>query len=273
MSIKVDSEIRVYSEEEFHALAYRVMGIIFEVRNELGRLMEESVYQQSIRRRCEAAGIVPARREVEIRVSHGSFQKSYFMDLLIACGVMVETKTVAALGDAHHAQALQYLMLAGMHHGLLVNLSQEEVKKRFVSTSIDVVERRRVRVIDSEWKSLNDSSERLRNVFLEILADWGAFLQTSLYREAIIHIFGGPSVALQRIPIYDGNAELGNHQVCLIAEDTALALTAVKDDTTRLHVHLQRFLEHTKLTCIQWINMDNHDICFRTLMNRGTPAI
>ena len=43
MPIEVDSKIRVFTEDEFHALAYRVMGIIFEVHNELGRLMEESV--------------------------------------------------------------------------------------------------------------------------------------------------------------------------------------------------------------------------------------
>jgi len=32
--------------------------------------------------------------------------------------------------------------------------------------------------------------------------------------------------------------------------------------------HLQEFLGHTKLACIQWINMDNHDIEFRTLEKR-----
>ena len=31
---------------------------------------------------------------------------------------------------------------------------------------------------------------------------------------------------------------------------------------------LQRFLGHTELVCIQWINMDNHDIEFKTLERR-----
>lgn len=84
MPIHVDSNIRVFSQDEFHPLAHRVMGIIFSVHNDFGRLMEEGVYQRTIRRRCEAAGIIPSRREVQITVAHDDFRKPYFMDLLLA---------------------------------------------------------------------------------------------------------------------------------------------------------------------------------------------
>lgn len=265
MPIEVDSEIRVFSQDEFHALAHRAMGVIFGVHNDFGRLMEEGIYQQAIRRRCEEAGIVPARREVEIKVRYGDFRKSYFMDLLFAYGLMVESKTVEALNDAHHAQTLHYLLLTGMRHGLLVNLRSGVVKKRYVSTTLDLVERRRFVVQDGDWQPVNESSRRLHRIFLELLADWGAFLSTSLYRQAIIHFFGGPSVALRRITIYDRNAVVGTHEVCLIAEDTALALTALKDGKVQMKDHLRRFVGHTKLARIQWINMDNHVIEFRTL--------
>jgi len=265
MPIEVDSEVRVFSDEEFHALTHRVLGVVFDVHNDFGRLMEEEIYQQAIRRRCELAGIIPARREVEIKVRYKDFQKSYFMDLLFACGLMVESKTVEVLNNAHHAQALHYLLLTGMRHGLLINLRQGEVKKRYVSTTLDLAERRRFVVHDNDWQASNDSSQRLRDIFLGLLADWGAFLQTSLYREAIIHFFGGPSVALRRITIYDGNAALATHEVCLIADDTAVALTALKDGKVQMKDHLQKFLSHTNLASIQWINMNNHDIEFRTL--------
>jgi len=156
-----------------------------------------------------------------------------------------------------------------MRHGLLINLRPAEVKKRYVSTTLDLAERRRFVVHDTDWQaSNNDSSQRLRDIFLALLADWGAFLRTSLYREAIIHFFGGPSVALQRITIYDGNAALATHEVCLIADDTAVVLTALKDGKVQMKDHLQKFLNHTNLVSIQWINMDNHDIEFRTLKKR-----
>lgn len=63
-----------------------------------------------------------------------------------------------------------------------------------------------------------------------------------------------------------------NSAVCwtktLIADDTALALTAIKDGKQAMKMHLTKFLDHTRLACIQWINMDNHEIEFRTLQKR-----
>ena len=267
MPIELDSEIRVFSENEFHSLAHRVMGIVFRLHHDFGRLMNEEIYKQAIRQRCEEVGIVPARREVGIKVRYGDFEKSYFMDLLFALGLMVEAKTVESLNERHHAQALHYLLLTGMRHGLLVNLRPAKVEKRYVSTTLDVAERRRFVVHDSEWQPTNEPSKRLRNLFLELLSDWGAFLQISLYRDAVIQHFGGPAAALRRISIYDGNVEIGSHEVCLIADDSALSLTALKLGKDEMKEHLKKFLAHTRLTYIQWINMDNHDIEFRTLQS------
>lgn len=265
MPIEVDSETRVFSEEEFQPLARNVIGIAFQVHNEFGRLMDEEVYKRALRGRCEEAGILPARGEVEIKVCYRNFEKQYFMDLLFAYGLMVEAKTVEKLNNAHHGQAIHYLLLGGMKHGLLVNLRPGRVEKQFVSTTLDLAERRRYVVRDSDWTSLNDASQRLRQILVALLDDWGAFLQTTLYREAIIHFFGGPEIALRRIPIYDGDREVGTHEVCLLADDTALALTALKIGKDHMKDHLRRFLSHTRLTCLQWINMHNHDIEFHTL--------
>ena len=77
MPIEVDADIRIFSEGEFHSVAEKVIGIVFGVHNDLGRLMDEEVYKQAIRKRCEAAGFVPARREVQIRVRHHDFEKMY----------------------------------------------------------------------------------------------------------------------------------------------------------------------------------------------------
>ncbi len=185
MPIEIDSEIRVLSEGEFHSIAERVIGIVFGVHNDLGRLMDEGIYEQAIRRRCELAGIVPARREVQVKARYRDFEKSYYMDLLFSLGLMVEAKTVERLNKAHHAQTLHYLMLAGMHHGLLVNLRPGKVEKQFVSTTLDLSERRRFTVHESDWEPVNEASQQLRELLSELLNDWGAFLQTTLYREAI----------------------------------------------------------------------------------------
>ena len=265
MPIEVNTELRNYTQDEFHALAHQVMGIVFQVHNDLGRLMDESIYQTAIACRCETAGIVPVQREVEIQVAYRGFQKSYFMDLLLMSGMMVELKTVSQLNRSHRAQALNYLLLSEMQHGLLVNLRSDRVQKQFVSTTLDAAARRRIIVDDAHWRPANDASRRLHSIFLDLLADWGAFLQTSLYREAVVACFGGSTAALQRIPIYDADTVVGTHEVCLITDDTAFALTAVKRGKLQMADQLKRFLSHTGLSSIQWINMDNHHIEFKTL--------
>jgi GxxExxY protein len=266
MPIVVDSPIRVFSQDEFHALAHRVLAIVFGVHNEFGRLMDEEVYKQAIRRRCEAAGIVPARREVEIRVTHGNFSKSYFMDLLFAFGLMVEAKTAESLTNKHCSQALHYLLLSEMRHGLVLNLRSSKVQWQYVSTTLDIDQRRRYRVDDSRYLSVNEASRQLRGLVVELLDDWGAFLETSLYRAAVIDSFGGPEVAVQRIGIHDHGTPLGTQETCLIADDTAFALTAMTKVKAEMQDHLQRFLAHTSLNAIQWINMDHHEIDFHTLV-------
>ena len=80
MPIEVDSEILILDRDEFHLLAHRILGIAFDVHNEFGRLLDESIYKRAIALRCAAAGILPARQEVQITVRFEGFEKQYFMD-------------------------------------------------------------------------------------------------------------------------------------------------------------------------------------------------
>ncbi len=193
----------------------------------------------------------------------------YFMDLLFAFGLMVEAKTVESLTKAHFSQTLHYLMLTGMSHGLLMNLRPERVEHQFVSTTLDLAERRRFTIHDADFRPINEPNRWLREMVPRLLADWGAFLQVALYREAIIHFLGGPEVALRKIPILDSDQTLGFDEVCLLSDDTALAFTALTDGQLRMRDHLERFLGHTRLACIQWINLNHHDIEFTTLVGSG----
>ena len=106
----------------------------------------------------------------------------------------------------------------------------------------------------------------MRDLLSAILDDWGAFLQVSLYREAIAHFFSGAGCALKRIPVFDGQHEVGQHEVCLIAEDTCLAMTALKSGAETMQNHLQRFLSHTNLACLQWVNFNHHEIKLQTFI-------
>ncbi|MDV6033433.1 MAG: GxxExxY protein [Phycisphaera sp. RhM] len=265
MPIEVDSQIRVLDRDEFQKLAHRIMGIIFSTHNEFSRLLEETPFKNAIRRRCERAGVLPARREVEITVSHKGFRKSYFMDLLLANAIMVEAKTVECLTPAHEAQAINYLLLSGMKHGLLVNLRTPRVQKRFVSTNLDSEARHRFNVHAQRWRAVNEASVRLRNVFEDLLTDWGAFLSASLYREALVSLLQSSRGALRRVPIFDERCQIGMHDIFLIDDQTAMSITSLTSGAPEMERQLRRLLLHTKLPCLQWINLKHHDVHLTTL--------
>src|SRR5690348_11638496 len=117
MSIEISTAIQAFDQEKFHTLDRRVMGIIFDIHNEFGPLLDEGLYKLAIAERCLTLGIQPVEREVRIRVQHATFSKDYFMDLLFCGGAMLEAKVAEALVPAHRAQALNYLLLAGLKHG------------------------------------------------------------------------------------------------------------------------------------------------------------
>jgi GxxExxY protein len=265
MPIEVATPIRVLDQEEFHALNRRVMAIVFEVHNEFGRLLDELLFKREIAARCEAAGIVPAQREVQVRVTHEGFCKDYFLDLLFCHGLLLEAKTAERFTPAHRAQDLNYLLLTGMQHGMLVNLRPERVQHEFISTQLTPEKRRRFTVVDKGWCATEERSTQLREKVVALLKDWGGFLEIGLYREALTHFLGGPEAVIQAVPVYFGERLLGHQRVHLLDAKTGFALTALTGDRRNLEDHQRRFLCHTPLEALQWVNLNHHQIEFSTL--------
>ncbi len=264
MPIECQDEIRAIGETEFHQIEHTVVGVAFEVHNALGRLLEEDNYQGAIAARCRRLGL-DARREMWIRVTHADFLKEYRVDLMVERGVVVETKTVAKLNPAHHAQVLNYLLLTETHHGSLINLRPTSVEKRFVSTTLTYEDRSRIRTKERDWQPLTPEFTRVRECILALFQDWGAYLEKALYLEALTHFLGGKGNVIRRIPIFDLGEEVGRQEVHLLAPDIALALTAIRGETNLMELHQRRFLSHTNLQAIAWINLNGPEIQFTTL--------
>lgn len=70
--------IKAISEEEFHVLDYKVMGLAFSIQRELGRFWNEMIYQKELAYRCQQAGFEHVATEVPIRVSYQDFNKFYY---------------------------------------------------------------------------------------------------------------------------------------------------------------------------------------------------
>jgi GxxExxY protein len=216
MPIEVSTGIQACEQEEFYALDRRVMAVVFDVHNEFGRLFDEELYKCEIAARCVAIGVEPAEREVRIRVSHESFIKDYFMDLLFCHGFMLEAKVAERLVAAHRGQSLNYLLLAGLKHGRLVNLRTERVQHEFVSTTLTPEERRRLSVVESGWVEMNAESRQLKARTIELLEDWGGFLDVNLYREALVHFLGGAGSGCQAVEVFSGSRRVGTQNPQLL---------------------------------------------------------
>jgi GxxExxY protein len=267
MPIEIQSGIRIYGQEEFHSLTRRVLRLAFDVHNEFGRLLDEELCKRELANRCLDAGIAPVQMEVRIRLVHDDYWKDYFMDLLLADGLMVETKAAVHLTSAHHGQALNYLLLAGMQHGLLINFRSSHVEHRFVSTRLTPDRRRQYQIDTNRWMADDPAATWLHDHMLQLLDDWGAFLEVTLYRDAIIHFLGGPDVACRPVQVFSGTDTLGTQNLFLLTDMTAFSISAIITNPSEYEYHLSRFLCHTQLDHIHWINLNHHKIAFVTIAN------
>ena len=136
MPIHVGTAIRRMEDEEFKARVYDLMGHVFDVHNELGRLFHEKIYQREV-----AFRVPDAEREVPIEVHFDDFTKTYYIDLLIDGGVIIEMKAVETLAERHKRQLMHYLFLTGLPHGKLVNVRLEQVEHAFVNNVLSLAAR------------------------------------------------------------------------------------------------------------------------------------
>lgn len=267
MPIHVHHPIEVFDQERFHRVDKVVTGIAFDIHNEFGRYLDERLYQRELARRCLAAGLA-VEPELRMTASLDDFSKDYFADHLVNAGVIVETKAVAALTPAHTGQTLNYLFLCGLHHGTLLNFRPERVQHEFVSTSLKPADRRRFEVVADDWHPVCPQCDRLRSHLLRMLAEWGTHLDPLLYRDALTHFLGGEAQVTREISVESEGGSLGGQTMHLLADDIAFSVTASTHHPESVGEHQRRFLHHTRLRALQWVNLNHSRIELRTLKGR-----
>lgn len=70
----------------------------------------------------------------------------------------------------------------------------------------------------------------------------------------------------EKIGIKNNSRVLGYQKVHLLNPQTAFKISAAKKHLSLYEQHLRVFLHHTKLAAIQWINFNNHNITFQTIL-------
>jgi GxxExxY protein len=102
-------------------LTDKIIGVFYDVYNELGHGFLESTCAESLRIALEDSGLSVAR-EVPVPVwFRGRKVGQYYADLIVGGVVLVELKAARALESAHEAQLLHYLRATEVEVGLLLN--------------------------------------------------------------------------------------------------------------------------------------------------------
>jgi GxxExxY protein len=104
---------------KYRDLTQRIIGVFFEVYNELGHGFLESVYEKSFKVALSASGL-HVLTKIEVPVWFRGQQVGDFeADMLVERCVLIELKAGRALDSAHEAQLLNYLRATEIEVGIL----------------------------------------------------------------------------------------------------------------------------------------------------------
>ena len=105
-------------------LMYPIVGVLHDVRTELGPGLNESVYQEGLELELQDQKIPYEREKCINPTYHGREMSAMFRLDFVCCGnTIIECKAVSKLTADHRAQLFNYMRLTKLRMGILVNFS------------------------------------------------------------------------------------------------------------------------------------------------------
>lgn len=111
-------------------ITYKIRGCIFNVYNNLGPGLFESVYEAALVYELKKAGL-NVKKQVELAVHYDDIilDVGFRIDILVENQILIELKSVEALSKVHYKQVITYLKLSDLHIGLLVNFNTDKINE------------------------------------------------------------------------------------------------------------------------------------------------
>lgn len=115
-------------------LTEAIIGVFYQVYNELGQGFLESVYELAMQAVLEEVGFAVQRQKLIKVHFRGRTVGVFRMDMLVEGCVALELKCCRALDPVHEAQLLNYLRASELEVGLLLNFgSKPQVRRMQIS--------------------------------------------------------------------------------------------------------------------------------------------
>jgi GxxExxY protein len=114
-----------------------ILDAAFRIHTRLGPGLLESVYLRVFAYELTKEGLsVEVQKSVHIFYDEIHFEEGYRVDLIVENKILLELKSVEALGPVHVKQVLTYLRFAKIRIGYLINFGEAHLKtgiKRLVN--------------------------------------------------------------------------------------------------------------------------------------------
>jgi GxxExxY protein len=116
----------IYKEE-----SYKIIGICFEVHNNLGPGFLEIVYKDALEYEFKRAGI-PFEREKEYEVNYKDIilPHKFYADFVVFDDIILEVKAVQAIANEFIALAINYLKVSQNKLALIVNFGELKLNSK-----------------------------------------------------------------------------------------------------------------------------------------------
>lgn len=133
---ELTNNIRIYKcmEEKIieKELSYKLVGIFFEIQNELGRFCRERQYADLLEKKFIKEKL-NFKREYPIEIAD---RKSNFIDFIIENKILIDLKAKPFIKKDDYYQMKRYLQITNLEIGLVVNFRDEYLKPRRVLNSV-----------------------------------------------------------------------------------------------------------------------------------------
>jgi GxxExxY protein len=111
-------------------LTYQIRGAIWDVYNDLGPGLLESVYEEALCYELEQRGFkVERQKQVPVMYKGNLLKTDLRLDILVEDMIIIELKSVEELKPVFYKQTKTYLKLMNKHIGLLVNFGEYDMKE------------------------------------------------------------------------------------------------------------------------------------------------
>jgi len=119
----------IYKDE-----SYKLMGILFDIHNNLGKGFLEIVYKDAIEYELEKSNIFFEReKEYSIKYKDVFLKHKFYADFVVFDKIILELKCFKSITDSHIAQAMNYLMVSGNKLAIIANFNNDYLEyKRII---------------------------------------------------------------------------------------------------------------------------------------------